>query len=334
MKKVDVTGGPPTKICDAPGASDGSWSPEGVILFDGTGSDPIYRVPASGGARTPWVELDAARKETSVGWPEFLPDGKHFLFMASGEKSEDTAYWVGTIDSKERRKLAPAQTLVTYAPGYLLFVRDRTLVAQPFDAKALKTTGEPTPLAEQIGTDDVGLARFSVSRNGVLAYRTGETGGRLLWRDRSGKELESLGGPASYGNPVLSPSGDRIAFGIIDSRSAKTDIWVRDVARGVNSRLSLGAGNNFRPVWSADGEKIFFTSDREGTLDLWEKATRGQGVEKRPVQERGDEVRGERQPRRPLPRIRRAEPENGMGPLGAADLRRSQADPGRRFDVS
>src|SRR5262245_20687283 len=95
MKKVDVGGGPPTKICDAPGASDGTWSQEGVILFDGTGSDPIYRVPASGGTRTPEVALDTAKKETSVGWPQFLPDGKHFLYLLTGEKTEDSAYWIG-----------------------------------------------------------------------------------------------------------------------------------------------------------------------------------------------------------------------------------------------
>ena len=120
---------------------------------------------------------DTARKETEVGWPEFLPDGRHFLYMAIGQKAEDNTYRIGVLDSKETKALASAQTLVTYAPpGYLLFVRDKTLVAQPFDAKALKTTGEPVPLAEQIGTDSVGLASFSVSRDGTLAYRTGESG--------------------------------------------------------------------------------------------------------------------------------------------------------------
>jgi Tol biopolymer transport system component len=281
LKKVDVSGGPPTKICDAPGGSDGSWSPEGVILFDGTGADPIYRVAAAGGTKAAAVKPDTARKETTVGWPEFLPDGRHFLYLVAGEKPEDSAYWVASIDSNERTKLAPAQTLVTYAPpGYLLFVRDKTLVAQPFDAKALKMTGEPIPLAEKIGTDNVGLARFSVSRNGVLAYRTGETGGRLLWRDRAGRELETLGDPGDYANPAFSPSGDRLAFNLNDSRNGKGDIWIRDLARGVNSRFTLGAGNNFRPVWSPDGGEIVFTSDRDGSSDFYQKSTRGSGGEK------------------------------------------------------
>ncbi|HEY1249539.1 MAG TPA: protein kinase [Thermoanaerobaculia bacterium] len=281
MKKVDVTGGPPQKICDAPGGSDGTWSPEGVILWDGTGNDPIYRVSAAGGTRAVQIALDAAKKETSVGWPQFLPDGKHYLYLVTGEKSEDAAYWIGSLDSKEKTKLAPAQTLVQYAPpGYLLFVRDRTLVAQPFDASARKITGEAVPLAEKIGTDTVGLARFSVSGNGVLAYRTGETGGRLLWRDRSGKELDTLGDPGDYANPTLSPAGDRLAFNLTDASNAKGDIWVRDLARGVNSRFTLGPGNNTRPVWSPDGATIVFASDRGGAFDLYEKATRGAGEEK------------------------------------------------------
>ncbi len=281
LKKIDVSGGPPTKICDAPTGADGTWSPEGVILFDGTASDPIQRVPAAGGTPVVMVKLDAARKEVLVGWPEFLPDGKHFLYLAMNQKPEDSAYRIGSLDSKETKPFAPAQTMLTYAPpGYLLFVRDRTLVAQPFDAKAMKTTGEPVPLAEQIGTSATGLARFSVSRDGVLAYRTGESGNRMLWTDRSGKELGSLGDPGEYTDPSLSSSGDRLAFDLTDTRGNKSDIWVRDLARGVNSRFTFAPGNAFSPLWSPRGDTIVFASDREGSNGLYEKAANGQGEEK------------------------------------------------------
>ncbi len=223
---------------------------------------------------------DPAQKETTVGWPQFLPDGKHFIYLLTGEKPEDSAYWIASIDSAEKTKLAPAQTLVEYAPpGYLLFVRDRTLVAQPFDAAARKITGEAVPLAEKIGTDNVGLARFSVSSNGVLAYRTGETGGRLLWRDRAGKEPDLVGEPGDYANPAPRP-GRPSGVRPHDSRSVKNDVWVRDLARGVNSRFTLGPGNNYRSVWSPDAGTIVFTSDRTGALDLYEKSTRGSGEEK------------------------------------------------------
>jgi Tol biopolymer transport system component len=281
LKKIDVTGGPPTKICDAATGVDGSWSPEGVILLDGTGPDPIYKVSAAGGTPVVAVKADSSRKEVQVGWPEFLPDGKHYLYMALGQKPEDSAYRIGSIDSPETKTFASAQTMLAYAPpGYLLFVRDRTLVAQPFDANAIKTKGEPIPLAEQIGTDAVGLARFSVSRDGVLAYRTGESGNRMLWRDRSGKELEVLGDPAEYQEPKFSPTDDRLAFELADPRSAKVDIWIRDLARGVNSRFTFAPGNAFCPTWTPKGDAIVYASDREGAAGIYEKATTGQGDEK------------------------------------------------------
>ena len=246
LMKVDVAGGPPQKICDAPTGSDGTWSPEGVILFDGTGNDPIRRVPASGGAAVDIIKA-ADVKSTSVGWPAFLPDGKHFLFLAIAPKLTDSMYRIGSLDSKDTQPFAPAQSQITYVePGYLLFLRDRTLVAQPFDAKTLKTTGEPIPLAEQVGTDTVGLARFSVSREGTLAYRTGEMTDRLVWVDRSGKELETAGDPSRYGNPHLSADGRRLAFDVVDARTGKVDIWIRDLNRNVSSRFSFSRGGRSR----------------------------------------------------------------------------------------
>jgi hypothetical protein len=252
-----------------------------VILFDGVTGDPIQRVSAAGGTPVVQVKPDASRKEANVAWPEFLPDGRHFIYMANGQKPEDNLYRIGSLDSKESTPMASAQTLITYTPpGYLLFVRDKTLVAQRFDLKGLKTVGEPAPVAEKIGTDAVGLARFSVSRNGVLAYRTGDSGNRLLWLDRSGKELETAGGTGDYGNPAFSRAGDRLAFNVADARSGKFDIWVRDLARGVNSRFTFGAGLNICPVWSPDGSRIVFTSEGEGISSLVEKPATGQGEEK------------------------------------------------------
>jgi Tol biopolymer transport system component len=281
LKKIDVTGGPPTKICDAPTAVDGSWSPEGVILLDGTGTDPILRVPAAGGAPVVIVKAEPSRKEIQVGWPEFLPDGRHFLYMAMSTRTEDNAYRIGSLDSAETKLFAPAQTMLAYAPpGYLLFVKDKTLMAQPFDAKALKTTGEPVPLAEQIGTDTVGLARFSVSRDGVLAYRTGESGDRMVWVDRSGKELDGLLDKGEYQDPIFSPARDQLAFEIVDPRTGRSDIWLRDVARGVNSRFTFDQANAYGPLWTPKGDAIVYTSEREGSQGIYERSTIGQGEEK------------------------------------------------------
>ena len=277
LKKIEVTGGPAQKICDAPTGADGSWSPQGVILFDGRATDPIYRVSAAGGTPVIAAKADPARKETTAAWPEFLPDGRHFLYMVTAEKAENNSYRIGSLDSTESKALASAQTLVTYAPpGYLLFVRDKTLVAQPFDAKALKTTGEPIPLAEQIGTNALGLARFSVSREGTLVYRTGESGDRLVWVDRTGREIETVGDPGELHNPAFSPGGDRLAYDVADPRSGRADIWVRDLKRGVASRLTFGKADSFAPLWSPDGRTIVFTQGQ----DLFEKAADGQGEEK------------------------------------------------------
>ena len=208
-----------------------------MILFDGRATDPIYRVSAAGGAHGR-REDRAITQGSEHGWPEFLPDGRHFLYLAVGAKPDDSMYRVASLDSAESLPIAPAQTLVLYAPpGYLLFVRDKTLVAQPFDLKTRKTKGEPIPIAEHIATDSVGLARFSVSRDGTLVYRTGESGNRLLWVDRSGKDLETLGDPAEYHNPTFSPTRDRVAFDMADPRSGKTDIWIR-TSRGASTRGS------------------------------------------------------------------------------------------------
>ena len=280
LKKVDIAGAPPQAICDASTGADGTWGIDGTILFDGQATDPIRRVSAGGGTPQTAVKGEGG---ASVGWPSFLPDGKHFLYFEFGGGMRQGRVMVGSLDPKEKpRKILDSDSLAQYAPpGHVLYVKEGTLVAQAFDAKALKITGEPVPAAEQMGTQGNGLADFSVSATGALVYRGGVTNDdRLVWVDRSGKELSDVDKPAQYASSALSPDGTRLAVDMSDSRSDKRDIWIRDLARGVTSRFTFDPANETSPLWSPDGNRLVFSSDRKGPASLYEKAASGTGPEK------------------------------------------------------
>ncbi len=275
LKKVDIAGGPPQTICDVAGNGDGSWSPQGVILFDGTINDPLREVPAAGGLAKPVVLEEGKPNGTlAAGWPEFLPDGRHFLYMVVVGGAEMTLK-VGLLGSTESKTLFKVTTRVQYAaPGYLLFVRDRTLVAQKFDAASQTVDGEPIPLGEGLGTDTVGLASFSVSRTGVLVYRGGElSGSRLVWVDRSGKETAAIDATGEYHDTWLSPDRTRLVYDM--GAASQNDIWIRDLARGVSSRFTFGQGASVVPVWSPDGRRIVYTNNAKGPGDLYIKDASG-----------------------------------------------------------
>jgi dipeptidyl aminopeptidase/acylaminoacyl peptidase len=175
------------------------------------------------------------------------------------------------------KELLKTTTRVQYAaPGYLLFVRDRTLVAQKFDPKSLTLDGEPVPLGDGLGTDSVGLASFSVSRTGVLAFRGGElAGGRMLWIDRSGKETPLLDASADYGDRSLSPDGSRIVYDVTEGGGSRGDLWIRDLARGVSSRFTFDAAAELNAIWSPDGRRIAYTSRGKAAGDLYVKDASG-----------------------------------------------------------
>jgi WD40 repeat protein len=177
---------------------------------------------------------------------------------------------VGTLDSTVSKTLFKTTSKVQYAePGYLLFVREQTLVAQKFNVSSLTVEGEPVPLGEGLGSGDLGLASFSVSRNGVLVFRAGElTGTRLVWLDRSGKETPVLDAPADYRDTSLSPDGSRLTYDVSDNGGTRGDVWIRDLVRGVSSRFTFDAAADINPVWSPDGRRIVYTSRAKGAGDL------------------------------------------------------------------
>ena len=274
LKKIPVAGGGPEVVCAAPTGADGSWSTQDVILFDGAATDPVKRVNANGGEAATAVSGDSV---TGVGWPAFLPDGRHFVFsrlLANGSK-----LMVGTLGTGRSKALGIDGSRAEISPdGYVLFARNRTLLGQRFDMRALAVHGDPFPVAEDLPVTGSGQANFSVSRNGVLVYRaTGATANRLVWLDRSGHEGAQLAAPADYRAPALSPDGSRIAIRRADA--GNLDVWMIDPARGTTTRFTFDPGSDGNPTWSADGAQVAWGSDRGGTNGMYAKSSSGLGAE-------------------------------------------------------
>jgi Tol biopolymer transport system component len=270
LKKVEVSGGQPQVLCDAPNGRGGTWNRDGVIVFtpDSLGAG-LFRVSSSGGSPVEMTKPDTTRSEQSHRWPVFLPDGKHFIYFAVnfGGKKEFNAIFLGSLDSQERRLLVSTSAQAAYAdPGYLLYLRDnKTLVAQPFDRRRYVLSGEPHPLSDEVlHFPQVNRAVFSVSGGELLVTQTGRglSVSQLTWFDRSGKPAGTVGIPGSYFNVRLSPDGRRVAVDQTDLAGRSGDIWIHEPARGARTRLTFDPSSNVTPTWSPDGRQILFSSNR------------------------------------------------------------------------
>jgi len=277
IKKVAITGGPPVVVCDAPNGYDGSWSRNGVILYDGGTTDPIMRVNAAGGVPASAVPGDST---FAVGWPAFLPDGKHFFFTKLPVVGPPEIM-LGTLGKPGGQPLGITGSRVEYSPdGYLLFARERTLLAQRFDLGRRKLVGEPFPVAEDLPVSSSGQANFTVSDNGVLVYRaTGSVLSRMVWLDRAGHETGQVAATADYRAPSLSPDGRRVVVRRRDSDAANADVWMIEPARGTTSRFTFDPAVDSSPVWSPDGSQIAWASTRGGVDGIWLKSAGGLGQE-------------------------------------------------------
>ncbi len=282
LKRIDASGGPAVTLCDAPytrggAVPGGAWNRDGVILFGSSGAS-LQHVSASGGIPARVTTLQG--QETSHQLPFFLPDGQHFLFqVAIGSSASAGAVGseirIGSLDSPEVRPLMKGTSQAMYA-GHLLFVRDQTLMVQAFDAQRLELSDEPVPLAEQIVSSPSGGSTFSVSQNGVLVYQAGPSAlspSRLVWIDREGKEVATLGDVAAYGDVQLSSDGRRAAVSLLQAESNTRDVWIFDLARGVPARFTFDAANDLAAIWSPGDDRVVFSSARAGRLDLYEKAS-------------------------------------------------------------
>jgi hypothetical protein len=288
LKKLEVSGGPVQTICDAPSGRGGTWNKDGVIVFtpDARAGVGLYRVAASGGVATPISHPDQSSGELSHRWPMFLPDGKHFLYMAAnfaGQPGVD-AVIAGSLDSNEKQFLVKASANAAYAaPGYLLFYKDKTLLAQRFDYESGVLTGEPVIVLTDLQYQpQVKRAVFEASENGLLVAQSG-SGVALsqpIWFDRKGTQVGDLGKPDVYGNVKLAPNGNSVALSVTDIPSQNTDIWTYDLQRGSSKRLTFDPAADSVPIWSADGARLVFASNRQTVNNLYVKNADGAQEEK------------------------------------------------------
>jgi len=289
LKKISIFGGQAQKLCDVSGpVVGGSWNHDGVIIF-GQDTGVIERISADGGSASPLTVLDSSRGEIAHTFPSFLPDGRHFLYLRTSSEQENDGVYLGSLDAKaeeqDRKRLLITAHQAIYVPsldsgsGHLLFMRDGTLIAQPFDTKRLELTGEPVTVAERVGSYKM-IGFFSASANGVLAYRIGGTEpSQLTWLDREGKVLGTVGEQGVYGIAAPSPDGKQAAVERPDPQSGRWSIWLFDFARGTSARFTFGSATAQHPIWTPDGKRVIFASDPNGVLDLYQKEANGAKAE-------------------------------------------------------
>ncbi len=282
LMRVEVAGGTPQVVVDATqdyfAGNAGSWSPAGVIIYNTHGE--VMQVSANGGQPKPATRRDTSRGEFVHLWPQFLPDGRHFLYLAVSQTAENSGIYVASLDSPQATRVMASGLGAMFAePGYLLYVRSGTLFAHPFDWKSARLTGDPISLSEQVfawPTSYYPVSSFSVAGN-TLAYRSGGLPPmQLTWFDRQGRRLGAFAESAHYTGPALSPDGRRVAVGKTDPRTGLRDLWILD-ERGGNLRMTFDPKDDFNPLWSPDGTRIAFSSDRKGARDIYLKRANGLG---------------------------------------------------------
>src|SRR5688572_10274 len=282
LKTIPAAGGPVVIVCPMTSYLGATWGANDIILLAPVNRTAIHRVAASGGTPEPITTLDTTR-ENSHRWPHFLPDGRHFLFTVRSDRAENQAIYVGSIDGGSPVRLVATQSNAIYVePGFILHVRDGTLMAQPFDARARVLSGAASPVAAQVSQETPSaVAAFDASANGaVLTYRQ-STGSatRLTWFDRTGRVLGTMGPAAQYQGVNLSPDSTQAAVDIVDTNHGTRDVSIVDSAGAVR-RLTTHTATDWMAIWSPDGKEIVFASDRQGHSSLFRAPADGSATER------------------------------------------------------
>ena len=288
LKKIDPTGGPALTVCDAARGVGGTWNRDGTIVFGPTPTSPLFRVPASGGKPEPVTRLDASLHVTAHRYPVFLPDGKHFLYMAanlSGNTGDPAnSIRVGSLDGKtDKAVVAGIASNPSFVAGHLLYASEGALLAVKMDPARLEVKGDAVPVAQRLNvTNWYGYVQFAASDDLLLSTPAFAIPSQLAWFDRNGRPAGTVGEPGLWVAPRLSPDGRKIAVGVLDLGRNTSDLWLFDVAGGAGTKFVFGSGNNFAPVWAPAGDRLLFGSDRKSKgarQDLWTKSRDGSAEE-------------------------------------------------------
>jgi Tol biopolymer transport system component len=288
LKTIEVASGRSAQVlADAPFGRGGAWSRDGVILFAPDAWSGVYRVTSSGGTPIAVTKPDPSLFQVSHRWPVFLPDGRHFLYLAcnfSGRLDKNMIY-VGSLDSDERRPIVNASTNAVYAdPGYLLYWRDNALVAQRFDLHNYSLTGEPRTVSDAVQYfPQTNFAVFDVAGKTLIAQTgagKGANKSQLIWFDRQGKQVGSVGPPELVSNPKLSPDGRRVAVDQTDVDGRHVNIWLHELTSDAVARIGFGPWLEQITVWSPDGKQVIYTSNEKLFFSLYLKNSDGSGATK------------------------------------------------------
>ena len=285
LKKIDASGGPPLSICEVQAGRGGTWGMNDIIVFATSPYSPLFQVPAAGGTPVQVTLLDSSKNEFTNRFPWFLPDGKHFLYVVGfNNTNREDELRVGSIDGSISKVVLKSHSNAIYANGYLLFVREQTLLAQKFDTENLELKGNAVPVAEQVRFDgNYFHGSFSASQNGVLIYEgnLAPALNQMAVFNRSGSQITAIEGTQSVQEGAFSPDNSMIAYSTVSQQKRNENIWVYDISRKLSIRLTFSPKFENDPIWSPDGKKIIYTSDHGGGRGIFIKNADGTGDERK-----------------------------------------------------